>query len=206
MRPQAVIFDIGKVLLEWDPEPFYDRVIGQEQRRALFEAVDLYTMNEAVDLGAHFQDTVYALADQHPEWQNEIRMWHDRWIEMAHQDIPHSARLLRALKAKGVPVFSLTNFGIQTLELAGRHYSVLTEFDREYVSGHLQVIKPDPAIYEALERDCAIPPEALIFTDDRPENTAAAAARGWQVHLFDGPQGWADRLVQTGLLTPQESA
>lgn len=206
MQPQAVVFDIGNVLLEWHPEPFFDRVIGPEQRKALFAEVDLYTMNDAVDLGGHFQDTVYALADQHPDWRDEIRLWHDRWIEMAAPGIPHSARLLKALKAKGVPVFSLTNFGIQSLELAQQHYPVLNEFDREYVSGHLEVIKPDPTFYEILERDSGVAPEALIFTDDRPENIDVAAARGWQTHLFEGPQGWADRLVQTGLLHPKEAA
>jgi 2-haloacid dehalogenase len=206
MQPQAVVFDIGNVLLEWHPEPFFDRAIGPERRKALFAEVDLYTMNDAVDLGGHFQDTVYALADQHPDWGDEIRMWHDRWIEMAAPGIPHSARLLKALKAKDVPVFSLTNFGIQSLELARRHYPILAEFDREYVSGHLQVIKPDPSFYEILERDCGIAPDALIFTDDRPDNIDIAAARGWQVHLFEGPQGWADRLVKTGLLTSQEAA
>ena len=205
MQPQAVVFDIGNVLLEWYPEPFYDRVIGPERREALFAAVDLYAMNEAVDLGAPFRASVYALADRHPEWREEIRLWHDSWIDMAARDIPHSARLLRALRARGVPVFSLTNFGIEALELATRHYPVLGEFDRDYVSGHLRLIKPDPGIYAALEADCGIAPEALIFTDDKRENIDMAAARGWQVHLFDGPQGWADQLVASGLLNADEA-
>ena len=205
MQPQAVVFDIGNVLLEWQPELFFDRVIGPERRKALFAAVELHAMNDAVDLGGHFQNTVYALADQYPEWRDDIRMWHDRWIEMAAPAIAHSVRLLRALKTKDVPVFSLTNFGIQSLELARRHYPFLQEFDREYVSGHLQVIKPDPAIYEILERDCGVAADGLIFTDDRPENIDAAAARGWQVHLFEGPQGWANRLVEAGLLNPDEA-
>lgn len=205
MQPEAVVFDIGNVLLEWHPEQFYDRVIGPERRRAMFEAVDLMGMNESVDLGAHFTDTVYAMADQHPEWRSEIRLWHDRWIEMASPDIPHSARLMRALQAKGVPVFSLTNFGIQSFDHAATHYPFMKDFDRQYISGHLQVMKPDPKIYEILEDDCGIAPEALIFTDDRPDNIEIAANRGWKVHLFEGPQGWADRLVETGLLTNEEA-
>jgi len=206
MQPQAVVFDIGNVLLEWYPEPFYDRVIGQDRRKALFAAVDLYTMNQAVDLGAPFRSSVYALADRHPEWRTEICLWHDRWIDMAARAIPHSARLMRALRARGVPVFSLTNFGVESLELAARHYPILAEFDREYVSGHLQLIKPGPGIYAALEADCGIAPEALIFTDDKRENIDVAAARGWQVHLFEGPQGWADQLVASGLLSADEAA
>jgi len=204
--PQAVVFDIGNVLLEWHPERFFDRVIGAERRHALFDAVDLHGMNDAIDLGGHFSETVYALADRHPAWRAEIRMWHDRWIEMASPAIPHSVRLMRALQARGVPVFSLTNFGIQSFDFAATHYPFMQEFDRQYISGHLQTVKPDPKIYEILEKDSGIAPETLIFTDDRQDNIDMAASRGWQVHLFENPQGWADRLVKAGLLNSDEAA
>jgi len=206
MQPQAVVFDIGNVLLEWHPERFFDRAIGPERRKAMFSEVDLYGMNDAIDLGAHFSETVYAMAETHPAWRKEIRMWHDRWIEMASPGIPHSARLMRALQAKGVPVFSLTNFGIQSFDYAATHYPFMREFDRQYISGHLQTAKPESKIYEVLEEDSGIAPEALIFADDRQENINMAASRGWQVHLFEGPQGWADRLVEVGLLNNDEAA
>lgn len=205
MRPQAVVFDIGNVLIEWNPERFYDRTIGEDRRRAMFAEIDLHAINDEVDKGRHFKDTIYAAAEENPKWRNEIRMWHDHWIEMASPAIPHSARLLRALRAKGIPVFSLTNFGIQTFDFAVTRYDVLSEFDRQYVSGHMQVIKPDPQIYQMLETDCGVDPQALIFTDDRADNIQAANARGWQTHLFTGPQGWADRLVSEGLLTTKEA-
>ena len=67
------------------------------------------------------------------------------------------------------------------------------------------VIKPAPRIYEMLEQDCGVAPERLLFTDDRADNIQAAAARGWQTHQFEGPQGWADRLIAEGLLTLQEA-
>lgn len=206
MQPQAVVFDIGNVLIEWQPERFYDRVIGPQRRKAMFRAVDLHAMNDVVDLGGHFTDTIYATAEKHPEWREEIRMWHDRWIEMATPAISHSARLMVALQAKGVPVFSLTNFGIQSFDHAATHYPFMRDFDRQYISGHMQVIKPDPTIYQMLEADCGVAPEALIFTDDRPDNIDMAARRGWQVHLFEGPQGWADRLVAAGLLSKDQAA
>ncbi|TDK46833.1 HAD family hydrolase [Antarcticimicrobium luteum] len=206
MQPQAVIFDIGNVLIEWQPERFYDRVIGPERRRALFAEVDLEGMNIRVDGGAHFTETVYALAEQHPDWRDEIRLWHDRWIEMAAPEIPRSVRLLRALKARGVPVFALTNFGVQTFDdIARPHYPFLSEFDRAYVSGHMKVMKPAPEIYQRLEEDCGFDPRALLFTDDRSDNIDMAASRGWQTHLFTGPQGWAGRLVAAGLLTEEEA-
>lgn len=206
-RPEAVIFDIGNVLFEWHPERFYDRRIGPERRRALFDAVDLHGMNERIDLGADFTGTIYATADAHPEYRDEIRMWRDDWLEMAQPLIPGALHLMRALQACGVPVFALTNFGIGSFDYAAdTTYPFLRDFDRAYVSGHLGVLKPDPRIYEIVEQDCGIAPERLLFADDRADNITAAQARGWQTHLFDGAAGWAARLVAAGLLSQDEAA
>ena len=206
MTPEAVVFDIGNVLIEWQPERFYDRVIGPERRRAMFAEIDLHSMNDAVDRGGHFTDTIYAAAEAYPAWRDEIRMWHDRWIELASPAIPHSVRLLRALRAKGVPVYALTNFGIQNFDMAADdHYPFLREFDRHYISGHMKVAKPDPRIYELVEVDCGVAPEALLFTDDRSDNIDMAGSRGWQTHLFEGSEGWARALVAAGLLTEEEA-
>ena len=206
MTPQAVIFDIGNVLVEWQPEVYFDRIYGRARREALFSAVDLHAMNLAIDAGADFASTLDDWAARHPAWSREIRDWKENWIKLASPLIPRSIRTLRALRAKGVPVFALTNFGEANFAFAQSQYVVLNEFDREYVSGRMKLIKPDPAIYAAVERDCGIAPGGLIFVDDRPENIAAAAARGWQVHLFDGPEGWAAKLVALGLLTGAEAA
>ncbi|EDQ06619.1 hypothetical protein DSM14862_00360 [Sulfitobacter indolifex] len=206
MTPQAVVFDIGNVLIEWQPERFYDSVIGEDRRRAMFDAVDLHGMNDRVDSGENFRDTIYATAEEYADWGDEIRLWHDRWIEMAAPVIDHSLRLMKALQARGVPVFSLTNFGIQSYDHAATHYPFLREFDRDFISGHLGMIKPVPAIYEAVEQGSGLPAQALLFTDDRADNIAAAATRGWQTHHFTGPQGWADRLVNAGLLSREEAA
>ena len=204
MTPEAVIFDIGNVLLEWQPERFYDAVIGLERRARLFAEVDLAGMNEGVDLGAPFAASVEALAEAHPDWAPEIRMWRERWFEIAHPPIEGSIRVLRALRARGVPVFALTNFGRETFDAAVERLPFLAEFDRAWVSGRMGVMKPDPAIYAALEAECGVAPGRLIFTDDRADNIAAAAARGWQTHLFEGWQGWAARLVDAGLIEKAE--
>ncbi len=205
MQPEAVIFDIGNVLTRWQPEAFYDRVLGEDRRRALFSAVDLHEMNALVDDGALFRETIYGWADRHPGWAAEIRMWYDRWIELASPRIEGSIALLRALRAKGVPVFCLTNFGSYSYEEARDKLDFLGEFDREYVSGRLKVSKPDPRIYQAVEDDCGIAPDRLLFADDRADNITAAARRGWRTHQFESWQGWAARLVAEGLLTEQEA-
>jgi len=205
MTPQAVIFDIGNVLIEWQPERYFDRQIGEGRRRAMFADVDLHAMNDRVDRGENFTDVLTQTARDFPDWAPEILHWHDNWIEIAAPAIPHSVRLMAALQARGVPVFSLTNFGIETYVIASGTYPFLQKFDRDFISGHMGVIKPDPRIYEMLEEGAGLSGAALLFTDDRPENIAAAAARGWQTHLFEGPHGWAERLVGAGLLRAEEA-
>lgn len=200
MAIEAVVFDLGRVLIHWDPEGFYDRQIGPQARQALFSQVPLYEVNAQIDLGAEFQSSIYNLAARYPAHGAAIRMWHDHWIDMAAPAIEPSAVLLRALKAAGLPVYALTNFGIGPLRVAERAYPVLREFDQRFVSGELHIAKPDPRIYEALEQGTGHAPERLLFTDDLPANIAAARARGWQTHLFEGPEGFAARLVAEGLL------
>ncbi|MEW2914050.1 HAD family phosphatase [Leisingera sp. JC11] len=206
MTIDAVVFDIGRVLIEWEPERFYDSRIGAARRQQLFEQVPLHEMNLNVDRGHPFRGSVYALAEQHPEWAEEIRWWHDCWLQLVPREIPRSVRLMQMLQSKGVPVFALSNFGTETFEIACGAYPALRGFDRTFVSAHLKCIKPEPEIYAILERETGVEPQHLLFTDDRPENIEAADARGWQTHLFTAPAPFAGRLVQAGLLTEQEAA
>lgn len=205
-RPEAVIFDIGRVLIGWNPEGFYDRLIGPEARKRMFAETEIEAMNLSVDRGAPFHETVQALADRHPDWSEMILKWRDNWTEMAQPVIPHSVRLLRALRARGIPVFALTNFGAETFEIAHGPYPFFAEFDRAFVSARLGVLKPEPRIYEIVEQNCGIAPDRLLFTDDSVRNIEVARTRGWRTHLFEGPEGWADRLVAEGLLNREEAA
>jgi len=205
MDQRAVVFDIGNVLIEWQPERFYDAVIGRDRRLAFFDAIDLHAMNDRVDQGQDFKTVIRETAQAHPEWAGEVMMWHDRWIEMAAPAIDQSVRILRALRRAEVPVFALSNFGTETFQIGVREYPFLEEFDRRYISGHMGVTKPSPQIYQMVEDDCGVPPSGLLFADDRQDNIDAAAARGWNVHLFEDPQGWEDRLIADGFL-PQGGA
>lgn len=205
MTVEAVVFDIGNVLIEWQPERHYDAVIGEARRKDMFASIDLHAMNDAVDQGAPFRKTIEDAAAAYPEYRDEILMWYFDWIKMATPAIPHSVALFRALRAKGVPVFALSNFGIESFEFAETKYPFLTEFDRRYVSGHMGCVKPHGLIYEILETDSKVAPHNLLFTDDRADNIDTAKGRGWQTHVFDGPQRWADRLVSEGLLTEDEA-
>jgi 2-haloacid dehalogenase len=200
LQPQAVIFDIGNVLIEWNPERFYDGRIGAERRAAFMDQVPIHAANLAIDAGAKFRQTLVDLATAYPAWATEIMWWHDDWRLMVDPVIAQSVTMLRALRARSVPVFALTNFGAETFDYALTLFDFLNEFDRAYVSGKLGLIKPDPALYAHVEADCGIAPDRLLFVDDRPENIVAAARRGWRVHQFESAGGFAARLLAEGLL------
>ncbi|RPE63144.1 2-haloacid dehalogenase [Pacificibacter maritimus] len=205
MTISTVIFDIGNVLIEWQPERHYDAVIGEDRRKEMFAAVDLHGINDAVDRGAPFRATIEKASRDNPAFGPEIKMWYFDWINMASPKIDHSVALLRALRAKGIRVVALTNFGIESFEFAETQYPFLTEFDKTYVSGRMGCVKPHSLIYEMLEAGEQGDPKQFLFTDDRVENIDTAARRGWQTHLFSSPQGWAERLVAEQLLTLQEA-
>jgi len=205
MKPEAVIFDIGNVLIAWQPERYFDRVIGPARRREMFAEVDVHAMMVRIDRGEPFAEVVGETAARHPRWREQVLWFRWRWCDIAQPEIPGTVRLLRALKEVGVPVFALSNFGAQNFPLSERQFPFLTAFDRRYISGEMQMIKPDPAIYAAVEADCGIVPERLFFTDDRDDNIAAAAARGWWTHRFDGPAGLSQALIEQGLLSPEEA-
>ena len=204
MKVEAVIFDIGNVLITWDPEGYYDRAIGPARRQTFFNSFDFYDLMNRMDAGAHFANTIEDAACANPDWSAEIRLLRDDWTGVAQPAIPGSVRLLEALKKKGVPVFTLTNFGAQNFPLSAAQFPFLNLFDRFYVSGKMGLIKPDPAIYAAVEKDCTLDPQTLLFTDDRAENIDAAAARGWQTHPFKNSEGWQNCLLQIGVLTAKD--
>ncbi|WP_299847366.1 HAD family phosphatase [uncultured Roseovarius sp.] len=202
---EAVVFDIGNVLIEWQPERHYDRLVGPARRQAFFEAFDFHGLMNRIDEGAPFGPTITATAEAHPDWATELCILRDNWGDLAQPEISHSVRLMRALKARGVPVFILSNFGAENFPESEAQFPFLREFDRHYISGRMGMRKPDPAIYRAVEEDSGVAPNTLLFADDRHENIDAARARGWNVHLFETPTGWANCLVDAGLLSREEA-
>ena len=203
---EAVVFDVGKVLIEWQPENHYDRIVGPDRRRAFFDAFDFYGLMLRIDAGAPFATTVSAAADAHPNWAEELHILRDRWCDLAQPPIARSVRLMQAVKARGLQIFILSNFGADNFAQSAAQFDFLRDADRHYISARMGLCKPDPAIYAAVERDSGLAPDALLFVDDKSENVEAARARGWHAHLFETAAGWADCLVDAGLLTRGEAA
>lgn len=202
--PKAVVYDLGNVLLRWEPDRLYRELIPDPAARAAFFAeTDISGMNEAVDRGHPFKEAVAAKIAEFPHHAALIQAWHDRWTDMAHEIIPLTARTIRHLRSQGTPVFALSNFGFDTFDFAATIYPELMEFDRHYISGRLKVIKPDPRIYQILEEDSGLSGEDLIFFDDLPANIEAARARGWHGSVFTEPERMIAELGDLGLLDPE---
>ena len=139
-------------------------------RRAMFAAVDLHAMNDRIDHGENWRDTVYATAEAYPEYSDLIRLWYDRWAEMASPRIDKSTAILRRLRQQGTQVFALSNFGIESFAFAETLYPELSEFDQRFISGHMGVTKPARRIYEMVEEETGLSGAQLFFADDRQDN------------------------------------
>jgi 2-haloacid dehalogenase len=203
--PKAVVFDIGNVLIEWRPERLYTRLIPDPAaRQAFFEETQIFEMNLEVDRGAPFKEHIYAHAAKHPRHAAHIRAWHDHWAEMAAPAIDGTVAILRALKRRGVTVAALSNFGVESFDLACRIYPFLTEFDVPVISGREETIKPEPQIYEILEERTGLLGQDLFFMDDSPKNVAAARARFWQAEIFTTPRLLGQQLAARGLISDSD--
>ncbi|SDZ75458.1 HAD-IA family hydrolase [Rubrimonas cliftonensis] len=204
-QPEAMVFDIGDVLVKWDPAPLYRRLIPDDAARAHFFAEIMPPeVNAGFDRGEPMPEGVERHAAKHPEHAHLIRAWWTSWPETIGPAIDGSVACLRALKAKGAPVYGLTNFASDTLAIAREMFPFLNEFDVCVVSAEVKANKPEPEIYAALEAAVPHAPETLFFTDDKPYNIAAAEARGWRGHHFTGADGLHDALIAAGLLTRAE--
>jgi len=202
----AAVFDIGNVLIRWDPAQLYNRLIGDEaERRRFLAEICPQHWNETFDRGAPMEQGVAAHAARHPAHADLIHAWWQRWPEMLGPAIEGSVACLRALRARGAKVYALSNFAADTFEIARTLYPFLDDFDGRVISAHVGSIKPEPEIYARLEAMAGLPPEALFFTDDSPANVAAARARGWRAHLFTGPRGLIRALIDNDLLAPHEA-
>lgn len=203
MDGRAVVFDVGNVLFRWDPEKLYARLIPDAgARRRFLTEICPPAWNLTFDAGAPMPEGVEAHAARHPAHAELIRAWWTGWAEMTGPQIDGSVACLHALKARGVPVFGLTNFAAETFAIARTLYPVLEAFDHCVVSAAVKRVKPDPAIYEILEAQTGYGPERLFFTDDSPANVAAARARGWTAHLFEDAAGLLAALEAEGFLPP----
>jgi 2-haloacid dehalogenase len=199
--PTAVVFDIGRVLHDWNLRYLFEKLIADpaELDRFLAEVVTEEWHFQS-DAGRPLAEMVPELKARFPQHAALIDAYRDRFEETLPHEIPGTHDLARRLAARGVPLYGLTNFGAEFWARARRGWPIFDLFADVVVSGEERVAKPDPAIFAIAERRFGRTGGELFFTDDNPANVAAARARGWQAHLFEGAAGLEAELVLAGLL------
>lgn len=185
MPVRAVVFDLGGVLIDWNPEYVYRELIPDpEQRNWFLTHICNGAWNVQQDAGRSLADGTAILLEQHPQHADLIRAFYARWTEMLSGTLPAGVALLESLHAAGVPLYALTNWSAETFPYARANYPLLGRFRDILVSGEVGLIKPDPALYrlmfQRIARDLdGLQPEELVFIDDVEHNVQAARALGW---------------------------
>jgi 2-haloacid dehalogenase len=201
---QAVVFDLGGVLLDWNPRHLYRKLFADEAEMERFLA-EVCTMawHDAHDRGLPPHEGCAKLSDAHPEYQAEIMAWAQRSEEMIAGPIHGTVQLLDELRARGVHCYALTNMEAETYPLRRAHFEFLGWFDGTVVSGHERVAKPDPEIFTLLLGRFGLVPETTVMIDDSPRNLEAARALGLQTVCFQSPGQLRAWLVEAGLVDPE---
>lgn len=197
-----VVFDLGQVLIRWDPEAPYRALIPDagERRRFLAEVVS-HEWNLEQDRGRSWADAEAALIAEHPQHADLIRVFRRDWHQMIPGEIAESVAILETLSDSSVDVTALTNWAADTFAETEARFPFLSRFRGITVSGRIGLIKPDPAIYHRHAADHGLSHAHTLFFDDNVGNVEAARAVGWQAEQFVSAEQLAADLRRYGLLT-----
>lgn len=199
---KIVLFDLGRVLLDWEPDRLYQKLIPDAQARAHFlSTVCTMEWHGKHDAGASFAQNAAALIQHHPEQADLINAWGTRWMEMFSGYIAGVPALIDRLEAAGHPLFALSNMPSDPWAEMKTHFPHLKTFQDVIVSGDENCIKPDPEIYQIAMRRMGHPaPGSVLFIDDSAANIAAADTIGWQTHLFTSANSLETALIRLNLI------
>jgi 2-haloacid dehalogenase len=196
----AVVFDLGNVLVHWDRRLLYEQLIDDpdELDRFLDEVLTL-DVNADLDRGVGLAEVTARLAERHPDHAELIDAFRERWTETLGETIDDTVEILDALRGT-VRLFALSNWGRETFELSRPRLPFLEWFDGLVISGREGVVKPDLAIWELLCERHDVDPGAAVFIDDSRANVMAAAALGFTTVEFTSPEQLAGELRSLGIL------
>ncbi|MBL8487139.1 MAG: HAD family phosphatase [Rhodocyclaceae bacterium] len=202
MNPvSTVVFDLGGVLIDWNPRHLYRRLIPDPRELDRFLAqVCPQSWNERQDAGRPVAEATRERIALYPDQADLIHAYYGRWEEMLSGPIAGTVALLEALHGRGIPLYALSNWSAELFPVARRRFPFLARFRGLVVSGEEGVIKPEPAIFHRLLDRYRLDAPACLFIDDNPANVAAAAGLGFRTHHFRTPELLSGHLAGLGLL------
>lgn len=200
-QPKAVVFDVGRVLIQWDLRHLLAQLTDDPQELAFLHTnVVSEAWHHQVDEGRPLNDIVAERKAQFPAHSAAIEAYRTRFLETIPGPVPGSHELAQQLADAGVTIYGLTNFGADFWEEFLPTQPVFGLFSEIVVSGREGCAKPDPAIYRIAEARFGHAPHELLFVDDKAENIVAATERGWHGHVFTDAAALESDLRAFGLL------
>jgi 2-haloacid dehalogenase len=195
-----IVFDIGKVLIHYDPEiPFRRLIPDAEKRRHFFAEICTHDWNIEQDRGRTWEEAEALLIATYPDEAESIRAFRRHWHEMVSHAYEDSVAIMEGLIEAGWDVTMLTNFAADTFAEAKKRFPFLNRPRGVTVSGEAKLIKPDRAIYELHARSFGLDPTATLFIDDSPKNVEGAQEAGWQAVLFTDAKTLRTDLQRFGI-------
>jgi 2-haloacid dehalogenase len=198
----TIIFDLGNVLIDWNPKYVFDKMFDDEERKKFFfENICTMEWNEMQDAGRPIKEATEELVTKHPEWKEYIEAYYDQWKDMLGGPIHDTVEIFKELKQSGrYKLYALTNWSAELFPYALETYEFLHWFDGRIVSGEEKMRKPDPAFYNLLLSRFNVRPEHALFIDDNLRNIHAAEKIGIHTIHFTSPQQLKDELLRLNLL------
>jgi len=199
----TIIFDLGGVLIDWNPKYVYDENYfdSEEKRLYFFQNICTSEWNEEQDGGRSIVDATQMLVKQFPEWEPAIRDFYGRWTDMLKSEIPEMVKIFKQLKESGkYKIYALTNWQDGLFDIALVRYNFLHWFDGIVVSGIEKMRKPFPEFYQILLDRYNVNPHEALFTDDNIRNVKAAEQLGITSIHFQTPSQFLKEIKAMGLL------
>ena len=202
MPARIVLFDLGNVVVDWEPERLYRLRFGDRQEADRFcREICTREWHARHDSGVPMEATIAAKIAEHPEYADHIRAWRGEWLDMFHGYVPGVPALIARLEERRVPLYGGSNIPAEVSRETFDAFAIIRVLRDVVVSGAEGVIKPDRRIYEiALSRMENPDPGEVLFVDDREDNVDAARALGFAAHHFDTASGLEAALEEHGLL------
>jgi 2-haloacid dehalogenase len=197
-----VVFDLGGVLIDWDPRYLYRRLFNGDEAAIehFLSTVCTREWNLAQDAGRSFAEGARLLKQQHPDKAEWIDAYGARFDEMMAGPIAGTVEVLAELRDRGTPLYGLTNWSAETYPLALKRFEFLTWFRGILVSGEVGATKPDPRIYALMLARFAIDPQRAVYIDDSAANAEAARRFGILGIHFTTPEALREEFVRLALL------
>jgi 2-haloacid dehalogenase len=198
----TIIFDLGAVLIDWNPRYLYRKIFKTEEEITWFlENICTSEWNDEQDAGRSFTEATEYLVAKHPEWEVPVRAWYDRWHETIQGPIHDTVDILKSIReSRQYKLYALTNWSAETFPWALNTFDFLHWFEGIVVSGVEKKRKPHPEFYQILFDRYKINPANALFIDDNLKNIEAGKRIGLTTIHFKSPEQLQDELNQYGIL------